>query len=99
MLNIDSLDGFDWDEGTLAKNWERHQVSSSECEETFLNMPLLLGDDSKHSTDEIRYYVLGRTDAGRLLFIAFTVRSKHIRVISARPMNGKERQVYGQANS
>lgn len=99
MLNIDALDGFEWDEGNLAKNWDRHQVSSIECEEVFLNVPLLLAEDSKHSAHEVRYYGLGRTDPGRLLFIAFTVRGTRIRVISARPMSGKERQVYDQANS
>jgi hypothetical protein len=99
MLEIDSLDGFEWDEGNLAKNWDRHQVSSAECEEVFLNEPLLLADDIKHSVEEARYYALGQTNRGRLLFIAFTVRGTRIRVISARPMSGKERQIYGQATS
>jgi uncharacterized protein len=99
MLDIESLDGFDWDAGNLTKNWDRHQVASAECEEVCLNVPLLLADDSKHSANEARHYVLGRTDAGRLLFIAFTVRGTRIRVISARPMNEKERHIYDQANS
>jgi uncharacterized protein len=99
MLDIDSLDSFDWDAGSLTKNWDRHQVASVECEEVFLNVPLLLADDSKHSANEARHYVLGRTDVGRLLFIAFTVRGSRIRVISARPMNEKERYIYDQANS
>ena len=99
MLDTDSLDGFDWDEGNITKNWDRHQVSSTECEEMFLNKPLLLADDVRHSANEVRNYALGQTDNGRLLFIAFTVRGTRIRVISARPMSGKERQIYGQANS
>ena len=99
MLDTDSLDGFDWDEGNITKNWDRHQVSSTECEEVFLNKPLLLADDVRHSANEVRNYALGQTDNGRLLFIAFTVRGTRIRVISARPMSGKERQIYGQANS
>ena len=98
MLDIDSLDGFEWDEGNLTKNWDSHQVSSSECEELFLNVPLVLADDIRHSANEARYYALGQTNSGRLLFVAFTVRGTHIRVISARPMSGKERQIYGQAN-
>jgi len=98
MLDMDGLDGFDWDEGNLTKNWEWHQVSSMECEEVFLNIPLLLADDTRHSSGEVRYYVLGQTNAGRLLFIAFAVRGTLIRVISARPMSGKERQIYGEAN-
>ena len=99
MLDTDSLDGFEWDTGNITKNWDRHQVSSTECEEVFLNKPLLLADDVRHSASEVRNYALGQTDNGRLLFIAFTVRGTCIRVISARPMSGKERQIYGQANS
>ncbi|MHB8280446.1 MAG: BrnT family toxin [Candidatus Humimicrobiaceae bacterium] len=48
----------------------------------------------KHSQEEDRYYVLGKTDAGRFLFIVFTIRKSNIRIISARVMNKKERQVY-----
>jgi hypothetical protein len=99
MLDTDSLDGFEWDDGNITKNWDRHQVSSTECEEVFLNKPLLLADDVRHSASEVRNYALGQTDNGRLLFIVFTVRGTRIRVISARPMSGKERQIYGQANS
>ena len=98
MLDTDSLDGFDWDEGNVTKNSDRHQVASTECEEVFLNKPLLLADDVRHSANEVRNYALGQTDNGRLLFIAFTVRGTRIHVISARPMSGKERQIYGQAN-
>jgi len=99
MFDIDSLDGFEWDEGNLTKNWDRRQVSSAECEEVFLNVPLVLADDVMHSAHEARYYALGQTNNGRLLFIAFTVRGTRIRVVSARPMSGKERRIYDQANS
>ena len=99
MLDTNTLDGFEWDEGNLTKNWDRHQVTSAECEEVFLNVPLLLADDVKHSIDEGRHYALGQTNSGRLLFIAFTVRGTRIRVISARPMSAKEQQIYGQATS
>ena len=37
---------------------------------------------------------LGTTDAGRLLFISFTVRRHLIRVISARDMTRKEANTY-----
>lgn len=98
MLEIDSIEGFDWDEGNIDKNWIKHQVSNSECEEVFFNLPLLLADDTKHSQDEKRYYVLGQTNARRFLFIAFTVRENKIRVISARNMNSKEERAYVKAN-
>ncbi len=99
MIDVTTLDGFEWDEGNRAKNWARHQVSNAECEEIFFNLPLLLGEASSHSQVEMRYYVLGKTQADRLLFIAFVVRDAKIRVISARPMSRKERQIYGEATT
>jgi uncharacterized DUF497 family protein len=43
---------------------------------------------------EPRYYVLGRTNDERHLFIVFTIRKNKIRVISARDMSRKERRIY-----
>jgi hypothetical protein len=86
--------GFQWDEGNRDKNWYLHQVSNSECEELFFNLPLIIAHDTKHSQTEQRYYALGRTAANRWLFIAFTIRDDLIRVISARDMNQKESRKY-----
>ncbi|MBI5599279.1 MAG: BrnT family toxin [Deltaproteobacteria bacterium] len=86
--------GFEWDEHNTEKNWQRHRVTPSECEEIFFNRPLVVTDDIKHSEKENRFYALGNTDAGRPLFAVFTVRGGNIRVISARDMNRKERMAY-----
>ncbi|MBI5893834.1 MAG: BrnT family toxin [Deltaproteobacteria bacterium] len=93
LLNIE---GFDWDKGNIAKNWERHKVSHIECEEVFFNSPFVVKGDETHSSAENRFYILGKTDKGRLLFIVFTVRKNRIRVISARDMSRKERKTYEQ---
>ena len=85
---------FDWDEGNLPKIWERHKVSGAECEQIFFNHPLVAARDEKHSGEEDRYYALGHTDAGRLLFVIFTIRKELVRPISARDMNRNERKVY-----
>ena len=98
MIGLTNVTGFDWDEGNRDKNWITHQVSAAECEEVFFNIPLLLMPDTAHSQVEVRYYVLGQTDAQRHLFIAFTVRNDKIRVISARDMSRKERVIYAKAN-
>lgn len=98
MIDLTALTGFDWDEGNRYKNWLEHQVSVGECEEVFFNLPLLLLPDLAHSQQEARYYVLGKTDAGRRLFIAFTVRSHKVRIISARDRSEKERVIYAQSN-
>lgn len=94
MIDLSKIEKFDWDDGNQFKNWISHQVSTTECEEVFFNLPLLLANDTQHSQIEKRYYALGQTNIGRQLFIAFTVRTNKIRVISARDMSRKERQKY-----
>ncbi len=86
--------GFDWDKGNIDKNWQKHNVSTAECEQVFFNRPLSIPDDIKHSKAEKRFYSLGQTDSKRTLFIVFTIRNNFIRVISARDMSSKEREVY-----
>jgi len=85
---------FEWDEGNKNKNWIKHKVSNSECEQIFFNQPLIINFDEKHSNTEARFYALGDTDLNRKLFIVFTIRNKKIRVISARDMSKKERKIY-----
>ncbi len=94
MIDLTQFEGFEWDRGNDTKNWKKHEVSCAECEEVFFNTPLLLGFDATHSQREARYYVLGKTDAGRGLFVAFAARGKSIRVISAREMTPAERRIY-----
>lgn len=89
--------GFEWDFGNFNKNWYKHGVPFFETEQIFSNQPLILFEDAQHSDLEDRYYAFGKTDFGRLLFVAFTVRNKLIRVISARDMNKKERRKYYEA--
>lgn len=91
-----SCEGFQWDEGNSEKNWYLHQVSNGEYEEIFFNAPLVTALDTRHSIHEQRYFALGKTDSNRWLFIAFTVRNKLIRVISARDMNQKEMRSYAK---
>jgi len=85
---------FEWDDGNSEKNWIRHQVTNSECEQVFFNTPLILAEDEKHSATEKRWFVLGKTDAERELFVVFTIRNNKIRIISARDMHIKERSVF-----
>ncbi len=88
--------GFEWNEGNVSKNWEKHRVSHIGCEEVFFNEPIIVNKDELHSIQENRYFALGKTDTHRLLFVVFTLRGKRIRVISARDMNRRERKAYEQ---
>ena len=98
MLDLERVEGFDWDEGNARKSVERHLVSQGQAEQIFFNDPLVINEDVRHSTREPRQHALGRTDTGRLLQVTFTLRNdgRLIRVISARAMNRKERVRYEQ---
>ena len=94
--DLEKCTGFNWDDGNQDKNWEKHGVTDAECEEIFFNDPLVAGADPKQSKRERRYYALGQTDAGRPLFVAFTIRKNLICVISGRDMTEKELRKYSR---
>jgi uncharacterized DUF497 family protein len=91
---LSNCSGFEWDQGNNTKNWEKHSVSTGECEQIVFNKPLIIKRDSEHSQFENRNYVLGRTNIDRLLFAVFTVRNDKIRIISARDMTDSEIERY-----
>jgi hypothetical protein len=90
------LTGFQWDAGNSEKNWLLHEVSQAEVEQAFYNRPVLVSPDSSHSQVEVRYYVLGRSNAGRTLAIVFTLRATLVRPIMARDMSRRERRLYAE---
>ena len=83
--------GFEWDDGNRDKNLKKHGVTNGECEEAFADEGRVVREDAAHSQHEVRNYLIGKTNHGRLLFISFTIRKNLIRVISARDVNRKER--------
>ena len=93
------VSGFDWDGGNRAK-CQKHGVSIAEIESVFRGSPRI-APDPKHSSDEDRLIAVGRTSAGRPVFVAFTVRTKDgrrlIRPVTARYMHEKEIAAYEAA--
>jgi uncharacterized DUF497 family protein len=94
-----ACEGFQWDEGNARKLRERHGVEPAECEQLFMQVPLLISADAEHSQIEERWRVLGETADQQPLFLVFTIRSKLIRVLQARPMNRKERRIHAEAKA
>ena len=94
------LAGFDWDAGNLAK-CQQHGVSVEEIEALF-DALLLIVPDAAHSKSEARSWAIGKSSAGRMIFIVFTIRLKKgrrlIRPISARYMHAKEVTSYEKEN-
>ena len=91
MEDLLQLEEFEWDEWNAQKNWLKHGVYFRESEQLFKNEPLNIFYDRQHSQDENRFAAFGRTDAGRLLTVIFTLRNNKIRIISARDRSRKER--------
>lgn len=94
-MDLDRIVGFEWDAGNARKN-EKHGVTQNEAEQDFFDPRLLVVADSVHSGGETRFHALGVTIDGRRLHVTFTLRAggTRIRVISARDMHRKERQIY-----
>lgn len=67
-----------------------------EAEDVFFDPRLMIAPDPRHSAVEPRFHALGETSSGGRLHVTFTLREKgtKIRVISARTMHRKEREVY-----
>ena len=61
------LAGFDWDAGNRAKCY-KHGISAADIEALFAT-PLLVIPDTAHSQTETRIRAIGKTSAGRLIFI------------------------------
>ncbi len=97
MLDLSKLNGFEWNNANVDKNWNKHKVYWRECEEVFVDLPLLISLDKNHSQIEMRFHALGKTSDNRKLFIVFTIRNKKIRIISARNQNRKEKEIYDKA--
>jgi uncharacterized DUF497 family protein len=94
---------FDWDAQKAATNVRKHGVSFEEAATVFADPEALDGPDLKHSEREERSLRLGRSLAGRVLIVAYTVRGsgddEKIRIISARRASRKERAAYGSGST
>ena len=90
---------FEWDKGNTDKNFKKHNVTNKETENVFLDEDTIVFEDFKHSQQEKRHGMFGKTSKGRYLAIVFTVRINKIRIITARDMSKKERSAYEKKNS
>src|SRR5579859_6284116 len=95
------VSGFDWDEGNRAKCL-KHGVPMAEIEDVFAHGPRI-APDPKHSMEEDRLIVVGRTSTRRPVFVAFTMRTKNqrrpIRPVTARYMHAKEIAAYEEESA
>jgi uncharacterized DUF497 family protein len=74
---------FEWDEGKNKINVLKHGLSFHEAQKAFLDSNRIIFLDVKHSSREKRYFCVGKTTAGTIATIRFTIRNDRIRIIGA----------------
>ena len=93
------FDGFNWDQHNRGK-CQKHGVLLAEIEALFTR-EIMIKPDLAHAAAEERFNAIGKTDAGRFVFLVFTFRvidgAKLLRPISARFMHLKEVRHYEDA--
>jgi uncharacterized DUF497 family protein len=102
MLQVKTIEepiSFEWDEGNSQKSWIKHKITAGQAQQVFFDMKKIVYKDAPHSRGEERYIVLGKTEAAEVLFVVYTLRGKHVRIISARRANRKEVLLYEKENN
>jgi uncharacterized protein len=73
---------FEWDDNKDQENIIKHGVSFKEAQEAFLDENRIILEDVMHSTDEKRYYCIGKISTG-IMTVRFTYRKDIIRIFGA----------------
>jgi uncharacterized DUF497 family protein len=87
---------FDWDTGNISKSVSKHKITNIEAESVFEDRYKMIGYDSRHSADELRFDCIGSSLNNRILRITFVTRSGKVRIISARNASKKEKGRYNR---
>lgn len=85
---------FEWDENKAKINLAKHGVSFDEAKTIFDDPFYVDFYDPDHSEDEERYIIIGQSEQGRLLVVAYTERKHRTRLISARMVTQREKDAY-----
>lgn len=87
---------FEWDEGKDMENQAKHGISFLTAQQAFLDPHRVIAEDIAHSTEENRYYCMGRVYEG-ILTVRFTYRENLIRIYGAGYWR-KGRKIYEDQN-
>lgn len=89
---------FEWDDRKAASNRAKHGVRFEIAKEVFDDIFAIEQLDETESYGEDRFSILGIVD-GQLLYVAYTLRGRSIRIISARGAEPFEHRRYHDQNS
>ncbi len=88
---------FEWNDSKNAFNITKHGLSFYEAQEAFLDESRVILLDKKHSSEEKRYFCIGKTVDGGIATVRFIIRNSHIRIIGAGYWR-KGKKIYDQHN-
>ncbi len=87
---------FEWDKAKDEENQKKHKVSFSFAQQAFLDPRRVIAEDIEHSSEEGRYYCIGRVGEG-IMTVRFTYREKIIRIYGAGYWR-KGKKIYEEQN-
>jgi len=87
---------FEWDEEKDKENQNKHGISFLDAQQAFLDPRRVIAEYISHSTEEERYYCIGRVGEG-ILTVRFTYRGNVIRIYGAGYWK-KGRKIYEDQN-
>jgi uncharacterized protein len=90
---------FEWDPEKAEANERKHGVGFPEAASAFADPLSITVTDPRHSIEEERFVLFGRSYRGRLLAVMHTERGDAIRIISARLLTSRERKEYERSRS
>jgi uncharacterized protein len=85
---------FEWDPVKARGNASKHGVTFTEAATAFRDPVSITVSDPDHSDLEDRFILVGRTTLGRLVVVVHADRHGHVRIISARLANRRERKAH-----
>ena len=85
--------GIEFDQKKAASNLKKHGVSFDEAASALLDSMALVRED-EDAQDEVRFLLVGMSNAGHLLTVCYALRAEVILLISARMATKNERRQY-----
>ena len=89
---------FEWDISKELENIAKHRVTFRDAIEIFADPKIIHLEDVAHSSNEDRFYAVGKTLKGEVITVRYTTRGNVVRIFGASKWR-KWRKYYERENS